>query len=105
MIENQTIRAVRRGRIFPEIQWSEAQKSQWKAEQASIYQHCKAIFEQLNPELMQNYYNWYIAIDPVSGDYVIDADIEAATKKARQQHLDSIPCLFRINETGVCGTI
>jgi len=36
MIENQTIRAARRGRIFPEIQWSEAQKSQWKAKQASI---------------------------------------------------------------------
>ncbi len=105
MTKNQTIRPVRRGRIFPEIQWSEERRSQWKAEQESIHQRCKAIFEQLKPELIKNHYNWYLAIDPVSTDYAIDPNIEVATQKALQQHPNTIPFLFRINETGTCGTI
>jgi hypothetical protein len=32
MTETKTTHTVRRGRIFPEIQWTDEQKAQWRAE-------------------------------------------------------------------------
>lgn len=42
-------RVVRRGRIFPEIQWTEEQLTQWKARQDEFYQRCKPIFDSYFP--------------------------------------------------------
>ncbi|HBE16174.1 MAG TPA: hypothetical protein DEG17_23380 [Cyanobacteria bacterium UBA11149] len=98
-------RTVRRGRIFPEIQWSPEKIAQWKAQQEAIHQRCKLVFDRLKPELIETHYNWYIAIDPETGDYAIDRDIEVATQMSRQKHPEGIPFLFRINQSGVCGTI
>jgi hypothetical protein len=36
MTEAKSTRTVRRGRIFPEIQWSEEKKAQWQAEKAEF---------------------------------------------------------------------
>jgi hypothetical protein len=38
-------------------------------------------------------------------DYFIDKDGMAVTKMCCQKHLNAIPYLLRINNTGVCGTI
>lgn len=105
MTETEQIRTLRRGRLFPKIQWSEEKKAQWKAEQKAFYQRCQVILERVKPELLKTHYNWYIAVEPDSGDYFIHRDIEVATQMSRQQHPDAIPFLFRINETGVCGTL
>ncbi|PSB04592.1 hypothetical protein [Merismopedia glauca] len=95
----------RRGRVFPEIQWTEAQKAQHRAEQEAFYQRCWPIFERLKPDLLDKYYGWYIAIEPDSGDYFIDRDQEKASRKAREQHPEAIHHIFGINETGVSGRI
>ncbi|AFZ58713.1 hypothetical protein ACOWPH_10550 [Anabaena sp. PCC 7938] len=65
MKETKSNYTVRRGRIFPEIQWTQEQKAQWQAECETLYQHSKIIFEQLQPELIKTHYNWYIAVEPV----------------------------------------
>lgn len=95
----------RRGRIFPEIQWTEEEKARRKAESEAFYHRCRAIFERVRPELIGEHYGWYIAIEPDSEEYFIDPDGETAHLKARHAHPDSIHCLFRLNETGACGTI
>ncbi|MEG4858817.1 hypothetical protein QUB75_14055 [Microcoleus sp. K1-B6] len=98
-------RTVRQGRLFPEIQWSEEKKAQWRAEREAFYLRCKPIFERLKPELIKTHNNWYIAVEPDSEEYFIDIDNIIAGKMCRQKHPNVIPQAFRINETGVCGTI
>ena len=105
MTETKPTRQVRRGRIFPKIQWSEEKKAQWKAERAERRQRCEVIFNRLQPELIKTHYNWYMAIEPESGDYFIDKDEEVATQIARQQHPKAKIVMFVINETGVSGRI
>lgn len=105
MSEETMTRKVRRGRVFPEIQWSPEQIAQSKAENEAIYQHCKIIFERIKPKLIQTHYNWFMAIDANREEYFIDKDEDVATQMLRQKHPDAIPVLFKINETGACGTI
>ncbi|GAB4301660.1 MAG: hypothetical protein Fur0025_42050 [Oscillatoriaceae cyanobacterium] len=93
----------RQGRIFPERHISAATPTKQKDEMARFDADCMAIFEKVRPALMQDYYNWFMAIEPTSGDYFIDIDEIEAERKAFEKHPDA-PCLIVcINETGVCG--
>ena len=55
--------------------------------------------------LIKEHYGWYIAVEPDSGDYFIDEDIEVASQKAREKHPHAVHCMFCLNETGATGTI
>jgi len=103
--EAKQTRVVRRGRLFPEIQWSPEKTAQWKAEQEAFRKRCQEIFSRSQPELIKTHYNWYMAVEPDSGDYFIDKDEIVAMQMLRHQHPHSPFYLFRINETGVSGTI
>jgi hypothetical protein len=105
MTEVKLTHTIHRGRIFPEIQWTEAQKAQWRAEQEAFYQRCKPIFNSVQSELIKTHYGWYMAVEPESGDYVVDKDELTAINMSRQKHPNSPVFIFRINETGVAGTI
>ncbi len=105
MSNTKPTRTVRRGRIFPEIQWSEEKKAEWKAHQEAFYQRCKLIFDVIQPELIKNHYNWYLAVEPESGEYFVDTDELTAINKSRHQHPNAPVFIFRINETGIAGTI
>ncbi|MBD2301907.1 hypothetical protein H6G80_29825 [Nostoc sp. FACHB-87] len=105
MTEAKSTRTLRRGRIFPQIQWTEEQKSQWNAEREAFKQRCKFIFDQLQPELIRTHYNWYVAIEPESGDYFIDQDVLVVAKIAHEKYPSARLHVFRINETGMCGRI
>lgn len=105
MIETKTKHKARRGRIFPEIQWSDEKKAAWKANQEALYKQCRAIFERVQPELIKTHYNWFMAIEPNSEDYFLHHNEEIATKMFRQKYPNAIPMLFKINETGICGTL
>ena len=98
-------RTPRRGRIFPEYTIPPEELARRKAELDAFYQRCRAIFERVRPELIANHYNWFIIIEPDSGDYIIDADEEVASEKARQKHPHTKLGAFRLNETGACGRI
>lgn len=105
MTEAKSARAVRRGRIFPEIQWTEHQKTEWKAERQAFKERCQSIFEQLQPQLIKTHYNWYMAVEPESGEYFLDQDAFFVADKAHQKYPNAKLHVFRINETGVCGRI
>ena len=96
---------VRRGRIFPEIQWTEEKKAQWRSQHEAVRQRCRPVFDRLQPELMATHYNWYLAVEPETLEYVIDRDERIAVNKVRDKYPGVIPFVFRINETGACGSI
>jgi len=98
-------RPARRGRIFPELTLSPEELARRKAEDEAFFQRCQVIFERVRPDWIEEHYGWFIAIEPDSGDYFIDADKEVAHKKARQKYPDARHCMFCLNETGACGRI
>jgi hypothetical protein len=52
MAQSPSERIVRRGRVFPEIQWTEEQKAQDRARRKAFSDRCWAIFERLKPEIL-----------------------------------------------------
>ncbi|MDZ8068075.1 MAG: hypothetical protein RMY64_21005 [Nostoc sp. DedQUE08] len=105
MTETKPTRTARRGRIFPEIQWNEEQKALHEAKREAFYQRCKPIFERVKSELIETHYNWFVAVEPDSGEYFVDKDLEVVSLRCRKQHPGKIHYAFRINESGACGTI
>lgn len=95
----------RRGRIFPERTLSPEELARRKAEDEVFFQRCSAIFERVRPELIKKHYGWYIAIEPDSGNYFIDAENMQAHKKALEKYPNADHCVFCVNETGTTGTI
>ena len=64
MTQSTPQRVVRRGRVFPEIRWTDEQKAQDRARRKAFSDRCWVIFERLKPEILDKYYGWYIAIEP-----------------------------------------
>ena len=95
----------RRGRIFPELTLSPEELARRKAENEAEYQRYRTIFERVRPELIKEHHNWYIAVEPDSGDYFVDKDIEVASQQAREKHPHAVHCMFRLNEIGAVGRI
>lgn len=98
-------RTARRGRVFPERQLSLEEKAKRQAEDEVFYQRCRAIFDRVQPELIKDHYDWFMVIEPDSGDYFIDPDETVAREKARHQFGHNMRLMMRLNETGACGRI
>ncbi len=98
-------RPIRRGRIFPEYTIPPEELARREAEREARYQLCRPVFERVRDELIPDHYNWFMIIEPNSGDYFIDVDEEEAMKKSRQKYPSGKLVIFRINETGACGKI
>jgi hypothetical protein len=98
-------RTPRRGRVFPVNQLSAEEKARRQAEDELFSQRCRMIFDKVKPELIQDHYDWFIVIEPESGDYFIDPDENVARAKAGGKHPDKMRLIMRLNESGTCGTI
>lgn len=100
-------RQPRRGRIFPEYTVPPEEIARRRAERTELGLRCKAIFERIRPELMEKYYNWLIAIEPETGEYVVDPKLEGIIQKIKERYGDEKVMLttFRLNEEGYCGRI
>ena len=105
MLQPQTTPTAHRGRLFPERQLSETEIVQREADRANFRQRCQLIFDRVQPDLLQTHYNWYLAVEPESGEYFIDRDEIAVAQIAHQKHPNAPLHVFRINQTGVCGTL
>jgi len=105
MTESTAKQPARRGRIFPERTLPPEELARRKAEDEAFYQRCRAIFERVRHDLIQEHYGWYIAVEPNSDDYLIDADKMQAHKKALEKYPNTDHCVFCLNETGTTGTI
>jgi hypothetical protein len=95
----------RRGRVFPDQKISDEEKARRKAEDQEFYQRCRVIFNKIQPQLIKNHYDWFIVIEPESGNYVIDPEETVARQKAREQFGNTMRLMMRINEIGNCGKI
>lgn len=95
----------RRGRIFPERTLSPEELAKRRAANEAYHKRCSVIFDRVRPELIEQYYGWYIAIEPDSGEYLIDENLELAHTKALQKYPNIPHCVFRLSETGAVGRI
>lgn len=95
----------RRGRLFPEYTIPAEELARRQAEKDARSQRYREVFARVSPELIENYYDWFIVIEPISGDYFIDPDEETAVQKARQKYPSGMVGIMRLNETGTCGMI
>jgi len=95
----------RRGRVFPEKQISHEEKTRQNAEDRLFYERCRAIFNKVQPELIEDHYDWFIVIEPESGNYVIATDETIARQEAREKFGTTMRLMMRINEIGNCGKI
>lgn len=97
---SQNHRQARLNRGLPNLNYSPEELAQRKAEREALMQRCYEIFNRVQPELIKDYYNWYMAIEPESGDYFIDEDEKVAAQKAHEKYPDVRCVIFGINETG-----
>lgn len=58
------------------------------------------IYSRLKNELSSNYSGWYLAIEPDSGDYFLNASKAIAQQQARHQHPLRLICTFQLDATG-----
>ncbi len=92
--------------IFPDRpSLSPEEKARREAENEAFDRRCEEIFQRVYPELLAEHYNWYIYIEPNSGDYFIDENREVARQKAKAKHPTAIMMAMRLNETGCVGRI
>ncbi|MUH00025.1 hypothetical protein F7734_50230 [Scytonema sp. UIC 10036] len=92
-------------RTLPGHKLSLEEKLKRQAESEAFYQCCYVIFEKLSPELMSQHYNWFISIEPDTGDYIIAPNRDNLLLHSCQTYPHKRSFIFRLNETGVCGTI
>lgn len=86
-------------------QEEKARRQQLRSELAA---RCRVVFEQVRPNEIDTHYNWYIAIDPDTEQYIIDPTFDGITKKIVEAYgYSNEPKLtiFKLNETGYCGRI
>ncbi|HAG79820.1 MAG TPA: hypothetical protein DCL61_01335 [Cyanobacteria bacterium UBA12227] len=105
MAQTTSSRPRRRGRLFPEYTIPPEELARREAEKKARCQRYREIFARVSPELIDSHYNWFIIIEPNSGDYFIDSDEELAMQKARQKYPQGMVGIMRLNETGTCGRI
>lgn len=96
-----------RARISPKPTIPPEELARRAAERTELRLRGQAIFERIRPQLIGEYYNWFIAIDPDSEEYLIDPKLLGIVQKMKEQYGDKITMLrmFRLNETGNCGSI
>ncbi|MFE1745785.1 hypothetical protein [Coleofasciculus sp. H7-2] len=106
MTEKTHRRVPRGSRISPDRPpLSSEEIARRKAEDEVFVQRCREIFNKVYPELVAAHYNWFIHIEPESGDYFIDPDEIVSFQKAKQKHPTAVLMAMRLNKTGTCGRI
>ena len=102
-----TRRRVPRGMpLFPDRpRLSQEEIEKRNAADEEFAQACREIFWRVYPELVKEHYDWFIHIEPDSGDYCIDPDQEVSFQKARERHPNARILAKRLNETGCVGRI
>ena len=105
MTTTKPVRPRRQGRLFPKYTIPPEELALRETEKNTRGKKARIYFDQICPQLIDEHYNWFITIEPNSGNYFIDKDIEVADQKARHQYPNGWLVTFRLNETGTCGRI
>jgi hypothetical protein len=96
-----------RARISPKGIVPPEELAKHQAERTELRLRGRKIFERIRPQLMGEHYNWFIAIEPDSEAYLIDPKLLGIVQKIKEQYGEKSIRLtmFRLNETGSCGSI
>ena len=94
-------------RTLPKSSLSPEEITQRRATREEFAARCRPIFEKLRPELIEDHYDWFIAIDPDSEHYLLDPKLEGLIDKIRQKYPDGATksTIYCLNEMGACGRI
>ena len=98
----------RRTRIKPPSQENSSDFNRNFEQRDDLGMRCRAVFERLRPSLIETHYNWHIAIDPDTEQYLIDPTLKGITQKIRDAYGGTSEVkltIFRLNDTGTCGSI
>jgi hypothetical protein len=107
MTQISSTRQPHRGRILPRVTIPSEEMQRRKHQRDEIGKLCRVIFERIRPELIENYYNWFILIDADSENYLLDRQLKNLLEKVRDNYTnpDAKLTIFRLNENGACGKI
>ncbi len=105
MSEVKQVRRHCQGRLFPEFTIPPEELARRSAQKNARCAKARIHFDKIYSQLITDHENWFIIIEPNSGDYFIDPDEEVADKKARQKYPSGWLVTFRLNRTGTCGKI
>ena len=96
-----------RSRILPHSKVKPEDISRRKHQRSEIGNRCRVIFERIRPQLIKNHYNWFIAIDADSENYLLDQKLEGLLQQIRSNYprTDASITIFRLNSLGACGKI
>lgn len=106
MFEKQPIKVLPGSRISPSrFPLSLEEQAKAEAKNGLFAQRCREIFWRVYPELVEKHYNWFILIEPESGEYLLAPDEATASQAGHEKYPKSIMLMKRLNETGTCGYI
>jgi hypothetical protein len=98
----------RRTRILPPSSIVASEKNHRTEQGDALAMRCRVIFERLRPQLIETHYNWHIAIDPDTEQYLLDPTLLGITQKIRSVYGNTSEVkltIFRLNDTGTCGRL
>jgi hypothetical protein len=98
----------RRTRILPPKPIVDREKNHRTEQGDTLATRCRPIFDRLRPTLIEAHYNWHIAIDPDTEEYLLDPTLDGITKKIREVYGNTGEVkltIFRLNDTGTCGRL
>lgn len=97
----------RRTRILPPSAIAPEELRRRQEQRHALAMRCRAVFERLRPQLIETHYNWFIAIDPDTEQYLIDQNLQKLTQQISHSYGDTEVKLtiFRLNDTGTCGRL
>ncbi|NEQ26309.1 MAG: hypothetical protein F6K28_46190 [Microcoleus sp. SIO2G3] len=98
----------RRTRILEPSPITPEEKSRRQEKRDALAAKCRVVFERLRPQLIETYYNWHIAVDPDTEQYLIDPTLKGITQKIRDVYGNTNEVkltIFRLNDTGTCGRL
>jgi hypothetical protein len=96
-----------RGRILPPSPIDPEVVQHEQEKQHALALRCRPSFERLRPSLIETHYNWYIAIDPESENYLLDKTLIGIMQQIENTYSgDEVKLtIFRLNNTGTCGRL
>ncbi|MDZ7954021.1 hypothetical protein [Nostoc sp. DedQUE09] len=98
----------KRTRILPASTLAPEEVSHRQEQRDALAVRCRAVFERLRPTLIETYYNWHIAIDPETEQYLIDPTLLGIMQKIHDAYGNTNEVkltIFRLNDTGTCGRL
>ena len=98
---------LRRNHSISNSKFSPTELANHRANRNELGERCRIVFEKLRPQLIKDYENWLIAIEPQTEQYLIASELDELIQKIKQYYPDNEVKLtiFKLNQVGSCGKL